>query len=209
MNWPRRGVYFFFEPGEMRSGSGNGRRVVRVGTHAITGKSTSTLWGRLAQHRGTMCGSGNHRGSIFRDLVGNALARRGDVSLPPSWGVGSGRGEAARKLGTDRDAVKSAETKLEARVSDYIGTLPLLCLDVGDEPGPASERAVIERNAIALLSCYSAPAPDGASAAWLGRFSDRVRVRRSGLWNNDHVVKDYDPTFLDLLARRVDNTAPY
>jgi hypothetical protein len=33
MHWPSRGVYFFFEPGEARSDSGNGMRVVRVGTH--------------------------------------------------------------------------------------------------------------------------------------------------------------------------------
>lgn len=36
MNWPRRGVYFFFEDGEMRSDTGAGPRVVRVGTHALT-----------------------------------------------------------------------------------------------------------------------------------------------------------------------------
>lgn len=35
MNWPERGVYFFFEEGEARTGSGSGRRVVRVGTHAL------------------------------------------------------------------------------------------------------------------------------------------------------------------------------
>ena len=32
MDWPTRGVYFFFEDGEARSDSGNGPRVVRVGT---------------------------------------------------------------------------------------------------------------------------------------------------------------------------------
>jgi hypothetical protein len=34
--WPPRGVYFFFEPGETRSISGSGPRVVRVGTHALS-----------------------------------------------------------------------------------------------------------------------------------------------------------------------------
>ena len=34
-DWPRRGVYFFFEPSEVRSDSGAGPRVVRVGTHAL------------------------------------------------------------------------------------------------------------------------------------------------------------------------------
>jgi hypothetical protein len=40
MNWPNRGVYFFFEPGEMRRDSGAPPGVVRVGTHATTADST-------------------------------------------------------------------------------------------------------------------------------------------------------------------------
>lgn len=35
MRWPERGVYFFFEPGETRRDSGEGPRVVRIGTHAL------------------------------------------------------------------------------------------------------------------------------------------------------------------------------
>ena len=51
MDWPNRGVYFFFEPGEIRSDSGTGLRVVRVGTHALIEGSRTTLWNRLSQHR--------------------------------------------------------------------------------------------------------------------------------------------------------------
>lgn len=43
MGWPVRGVYFFFEDGENRSDSGEGQKVVRVGTHALTSQSKSTL----------------------------------------------------------------------------------------------------------------------------------------------------------------------
>lgn len=60
---PLRGVYFFFEPGERRSGSGEGPRVVRVGTHALKPGSKTKLWTRLSQHRGALrSGGGNHRG---------------------------------------------------------------------------------------------------------------------------------------------------
>ena len=69
-------VCFFYEAGEERSGSGVALRVVRIGTHGLTVGSRSTLWGRLSQHRGTSRGTGNHRGSIFRLLVGIALARQ-------------------------------------------------------------------------------------------------------------------------------------
>lgn len=42
-NLPQRGVYFFKENGESRSHSGDGARVVRVGTHALTKTSNATL----------------------------------------------------------------------------------------------------------------------------------------------------------------------
>src|SRR6266568_13992 len=50
--WPRHGVYFFYENGEIR-GNGNDR-VVRVGTQALTSTSKATLWGRLRQHQGQL-----------------------------------------------------------------------------------------------------------------------------------------------------------
>jgi hypothetical protein len=65
-DWPPRGVYFFFEPSEFRISSGRGLRVVRIGTHALSLGSHSTLRQRLGQHRGAVSGGGNHRGSIFR-----------------------------------------------------------------------------------------------------------------------------------------------
>jgi hypothetical protein len=74
--WPSDGVYFFFEDGETRTDART-PRVVRVGTHALTEQSRTTLWARLRQHRGTLAGQnpggGDHRGSIFRMHVGTAL----------------------------------------------------------------------------------------------------------------------------------------
>ena len=203
--WPRRGVYVFFEAGEERSGSGTGRRAVRIGTHALKAGSRTTLWNRLSQHRGSARrGTGNHRGSIFRLLVGAALARRGDCPLPPSWGTGGDTGTAARRLGLEREAVKADEAELERRVSHHIGAMPLLWLAIDDQPGPESLRGLVERNAIALLSHAATPAADAPSDGWLGAFSDREPVRRSGLWNNNHVEESYDPAFLDVMERLVE-----
>lgn len=102
MGWPPRGVYFFFENGESRTSSGAGPRVVRVGTHGLKNGARSTLWGRLSQHRGSArSGLGNHRGSIFRQLLGTALASRDGIPLPESWGVAGSAGGAARRLCND------------------------------------------------------------------------------------------------------------
>ena len=204
MGWPQRGVYFFFEPGEARVLSGDGQRVVRVGTHALTSKSRTTLWNRLSQHRGHADGSrGNHRGSIFRLLVGVALAQRGDCIRPRSWGVGPDPSTAAQRLRMSREVLGQTEADLERRVSAYVGQMPFLWLEVPDAPGPDSERGCIERNAIALLSHAKSSAADVPSAQWLGLHSDRQLVRVAGLWNNRHVKEDYDDAFLDALATLV------
>ena len=205
MDLPLRGVYYFFEPGEFRSGRGDDSRVVRVGTHALRSGAQSTLWGRLSQHRGSLRrGGGNHRGSVFRLLVGSALANQSSTALPDSWGVGSSVSEAAGRLGVERAEIKEAEADLESRVSGYIGQMPFLWLNVDDASGPKSDRDVIEGNSIALISGYRSPAADSPSPRWLGNSSDRERIRRSGLWNSDHVDAAYDPSFLDLMEAWID-----
>ena len=196
--WPNRGIYFFFEPGEHRSGSNCQGRVVRIGTHALKEGARSTLWGRLSQHKGgSRSGLGNHRGSIFRLIVGVALSRHNEIELPTSWGVGSSWGDAARRFGKSPADVKESEAALEGLVSQYICQMPFLWLEVPDLPGPDNRRRLIEQSAIALLSSFSQPATDGPSPQWLGHFSDRERVRLSGLWNNNHVDEAWIPGFLD------------
>jgi len=98
-----------------------------------------------------------------------------------------------------RTAVKEEELPLEQEVSRHIGAMRLLWLPIDDLPGPSSLRGVIERNSIALLSNYRREALDPPSPGWLGLYSDRERVVRSGLWNNNHVDEGYEPAFLDVL----------
>ncbi|HKJ76462.1 MAG TPA: hypothetical protein VKA64_04585 [Gammaproteobacteria bacterium] len=197
MDFPERGIYFFFEPGENRTDSGFGPRVVRIGTHALKAGSRTTLWKRLSQHRGQVrTGTGNHRGSIFRLLVGGALQNRG-VPAVPTWGKGS---SAPRE-------VRDGERNLEQQVSQTIGRMPILWLSIPDAPGPGSLRGTLERNAVALLSNYRRPALDPPSPDWLGHHSDREKVRESGLWNQHHVDELHDPAFLDLLERLVTTMA--
>jgi hypothetical protein len=193
---PQRGVYFFFEPGETRE-DGTTPRVVRVGTHAVSDGSKTTLWQRLSQHRGRLGGShpggGNHRGSIFRLHVGTALLNRGmaDAAAALNWGT-------AHKPADD--GLRQAERQVEAMVSQYIRAMPFLWLAVEDAPSKVSDRKVIEGNAIALLSNLGREPIDPPSSNWMGHWADRPAVRDSGLWNVDHVTEEYDPRFLDLLA---------
>lgn len=193
ITWPRRGVYFFREPGEQRCTTGVGLRVVRVGTHALGSNSQTKLWTRLSQHRGTKTeGGGNHRGSIFRLLVGTALIARDGLEFA-TWGAGASATAEIRK----------SETTLEQAVSAVICAMPFLWLSIDDEPGPTSLRGYIERNAIALLSNYNKAPLDPPSSGWLGLRCNRERVRASGLWNSNHVEEEYNPGFLDRLESLV------
>jgi Peroxide stress protein YaaA len=192
MIWPRRGVYFFFEPGESRSGTGLGHRVVRVGTHALKVGSGSTLWGRLAQHRGAATG-GNHRGSVFRQLVGLAIADRHPERRVSTWGSGT----------SASPQITEQERGLEGHVSAVLAKMQVLWLAIDDESGPQSLRGFIERNSIALLSSYRRPAIDPASPDWLGYRCPRERVTKSGLWNSNHVGEVVDPTFLDIFEQLI------
>ena len=196
--WPERGVYFFFEEGELRE-EGRTLRVVRVGTHAVYIDSKTKLWHRLSQHKGTTGGSlpggGNHRGSVFRRHVGTALLKKG--LYPQAVGTTWGQGNTASRQ------IRTSEYTLELSVSAYIRALPFLWLAVPGEAAATSDRKVIEANAIALLSNYGRSLIDPPSPNWLGRRTADPKIRASGLWNVNHVSESYEPGFLDLLARYV------
>jgi len=195
--WPQRGLYFFFEDGELRE-RGKQPRVVRVGTHAVTATSKTTLWNRLHTHRGHAGGGGNHRGSIFRKRIGEALIA--STSYPQcarkSWGVGSS---------APKD-ICVAELPIEQAVTKHIGNMPFLWLRIDDAPSPDSHRSHLERNSIGLLSNYSQPPIDPASKHWLGLHVAQETIRKSGLWNTNYVDERYDPAFLPLLRSYVKET---
>jgi hypothetical protein len=190
--WPRQGVYFFFEPGEVRADGSN--RVVRVGTHALTATSRATLWGRLRQHRGHVGGrhpnGGNHRGSVFRRHVGAAIIVREQLpgGLLDSWLDRHG----------PRPGWAVQEAHVERAVSDHIAAMPFLWLSVPDRAG----RGYVERNSIALTSRL-AEGTDQPSPRWLGRDAVRTEISQSGLWNVDHIRHHREPGFLDLLGQLV------
>jgi hypothetical protein len=183
-----RGIYFFFEDGEMRMTSPFEQRVVRIGTHAVSNGSKATLWNRLRTHRGGSDGLGNHRGSIFRLHVGDALIRRDKLHLAfPSWGKG-------QSASAD---IRLSEQKMELAVSGHIGQMPVTWLEVPDAASADSDRAYLERNFISLLAGRTGPL-DLPTGNWLGRWSTREAIPYSGLWNVNHVYEDFDPMSLDV-----------
>lgn len=193
--WPERGVYIVFNPEETRSIRPSITRIVRVGTHAVSSGSKSRLWTRIRAHRGTERGTGNHRGSVFRRHIGEALLNCSDDLDSESWG----EGQSAPK------SIREKEEAIERAVSEYVGELIIAWISVNDPPGPESDRAYIERSLVSLISYGGVPI-DRPSPAWLGRYSPYERIRRSGLWNLDYVGKAYDRRFLKILEYHIERT---
>ena len=188
--WPAHGVYFFFEDGESRT-AGQCRRVVRVGT-----TTRRTLWNRLAKHRGRQASeactfalaAGPRRAhSVFRRHLGTAIIARYHPGWPPevldNW---------------YHYRYQPLEEQIEREVSQYVGVMPFLWLDVPDR----ATRHDIEAGAISLLSRCSGGS-DPPSPGWLGQHAFRTEIRDSGLWNVHHTYGHYDPHFMDLMADRV------
>ncbi len=197
--WPERGLYLIFEPNELLHGrkfKPLSHRVTRVGTHAVSKGSKATLWNRLSTHRGTNAGTGNHRSSIFRLHVGAALIAKHPTKWRiPTWGVGQ----------IAPAETQNKERKLEEEVSTIIGAMRVLWLDVPDEPGPQSDRAFLERNAIGLLSrAYSLSAY--RAPTWLGTSSSNINISLSGLWNLNHLNMIPDSSFTSIFSTYVDAT---
>ena len=123
-------------------------------------------------------------------LIGDALMARDPRIEISTWGDKSSASRNVRDL----------ERPLECKVSTRIGDMGVLFLAIEDAPGPSSVRGFVERNSIALLSGYAEDPIDAPSADWLGRKSNRDRVKRSGLWNNNHVDENVHPQFLDVMG---------
>jgi hypothetical protein len=146
------------------------------------------LWGRLSQHKGSVSsGGGNHRGSIFRLLLGTTIP--GTSIEGSTWG----------KESTAKSEVRLREMATERKVSAIVRNMPFLYLGVDDAPTPDSARGFIERHSIALLSNLGKPPLDPPSSTWRGLRCNREKVRLSGLWNQNHVDKIYDPLFLQTM----------
>jgi len=180
---PQKGLYLFFDQNEQSQYASGLPRIVRIGTHGVSQGSKSSLRSRLRAHFGLGSGGGNHRASVFRLHVGNAIIERDNLgSSYQSWAIGQS---------ADR-ATTSAEFALELQVSSYIRSLKCMVFDINDESSLLSARAAVEKFIITLIS-ENGIILDPPSPSWLGLHSNRSAIRHSGLWNVQHIGAKCEP----------------
>lgn len=185
---PQKGVYIFCDKSEVSKLRPGVPRVVRIGTHAVSAGSRSTLRSRLRTHIGSGSGTGSHRSSIFRLHVGQSLIARNLLHAKyPHWGKGS----------TAPSEIRIPEHDLEREVSEYIGKLLVTTLPLVDDSGPNSGRAHIEKALVALFT-ENMDFLEESGPTWLGRLSSRPLLQSSGMWNVQHVGAALDMKSLKL-----------
>lgn len=190
---PDQGVYFFFDPTEETHFSTQLGRLVRVGTHAVSAGSRATLRDRLRAHLGTSDGYGNHRSSVFRLHVGEAIIRRDGLRKRfPQWG----NGQSSPVL------VRERERPLEKKVSDVISKLYVASVKVADRAAKMSARSALERLTIALFTENYQPV-ESPSPQWLGRHSAHDVISKTGLWNLREVGSKADFKVIETIRERL------
>jgi hypothetical protein len=159
---PLNGIYVLFEKGEKAHGSD---RIVRVGTH--TGKNQ--LRSRLIQH----FLNENKDRSIFRKNIGRALLSKIGDDFLGSWEIDL----TTRKAKDMNQGIDFARQKeIEKEVSKFIqDNFSFIVFEVKDK----DKRLELESKIISAISSCEECKP---SQNWLGLFSPKEKIKKSGLW---------------------------
>ena len=141
-------------------------RVVRVGTHTGLHKLPSRLTEHFMVENKDRC--------IFRKNIGRALLAKEDDPFLADWDLDLTKREA-RELHSDRIDQQRKED-VERQVSNYIqNSFSFAVLPIADK----EERLKLESK---IISTNSLCDDCERSSNWLGQYSPKEKIRRSGLW---------------------------
>ena len=169
-NIPMNGIYILFEKGEFAH---NTNRIVRVGTH--TGKNQ--LRSRLIQH----FLNENKDRSIFRKNIGRALLNKNKDSFLGKWELDLTTKKSKDKFSNRIDFERQNE--IEKKVSKYIqDNFSFVVFKIDDK----QKRLEFESKIISTISLCKECKP---SMGWLGLYSPKEKIRKSGLWLVNELYK--------------------
>jgi len=167
---PQNGIYVLFEKGEVAHGT---NRIVRIGTHT----GDNQLRSRLQQH----FIKENKDRSIFRKNIGRAILSRDKDPYLESWELDLTTRQAKAKY--DKVVDVQQQKKVERKVTEYIQrNFSFSVFQVNDK----GRRLAWESKIISTVSLCDECAP---SPKWLGIYSPKSKISKSGLWNVNELYK--------------------
>lgn len=168
---PKNGIYILFEKGEL---SHKGDKIVRVGTHT----GDNQLRSRLKQH----FLKENKDRSIFRKNIGRAILNKKKDPYLRNWEIDLTTKLCRETLSHLVDTKK--QRQIESKVSKYIQDhFSFAIVPVKTK----RERLYLESRLISTISLCNKCAP---SKSWLGRHSQKNKIKESGLWQVNELYKE-------------------
>jgi len=167
---PKNGIYILFEKGEIFNSFD---RIVRIGTHTGNNKLISRLDEHFLKE--------NKDRSIFRKNIGRAFLNRENNSFLEYWEMDLTSKKARLELENKVDL--NLKNKTESKVSNYIqNNFSFATFQINNK----NTRLYFEKKLISTISLCSECNP---SKEWLGNFSTKEKIRKSGLWQVNELWK--------------------
>lgn len=167
---PLNGIYILFEKGEFAH---NTNRIVRVGTHT----GANQLRSRLRQHFIME----NKDKSIFRKNIGRSLLNKDKDEFLEKWELDLTSRDSKNTNSSKIDFEKQKE--IEKRVTRYLqDNFSFVVFQIDDK----DKRLEFESKIISTISSCDECKP---SKNWLGLFSTKEKIRKSGLWLVNELYK--------------------
>jgi len=181
----KNGIYVLFERGESAH---NVDRIVRIGTHT----GNDQLPSRIEQH----FVNENKDRSIFRKNIGRCILNKEGNNYLDVWEIDYTTKQAKEKYGHLIDEKRQKE--IEKRVSKYIReNISFAIIEVNDK----EERLFLESRLISTVSKCSICKP---SENWLGLYSPKVKIRKSGLYLENELYKqEFNENECEEFIRRI------
>ena len=185
---PKNGIYILFEKGEFAHST---NRIVRIGTHTGNNQLRSHLFQHFLNE--------NKDRSIFRKNIGRALLNKDKDQFLKQWELDLTTKNAKEQYSNSVDFKKQKE--VEKKVTKYIqDNFSFVVFQIDDK----EKRLEIESRIISTVSLCDECKP---SENWLGLFSPKEKIRKSGLWLVNELWKtplsDKDMIELKYLLKKV------
>ena len=182
---PLNGIYVLFQKGEVGHDQD---RIVRIGTHT----GNNQLLSRLKQHFLTE----NKDRSIFRKNIGRALLNRKNDSFLRYWEIDLTSRKAKNQYASLIDS--DYQKQIESEVSQYVrAKYSFVVFELKEKAG----RLETESRLISTVSLCDECCP---SDNWLGNFSPKVKIVKSGLWQVNELYKiPFDATDVEGLSKLI------
>ena len=207
---PRNGIYFFYERGETWGHDGNKPRIIRIGTHKSNNFRSRIKEHFLLDNKGMnfdpMKPAPKDR-SVFRKNIGRALLRKRNSNYLRMWNIDFTPRRNRERYGHLRDI--EHEKEIERDITRILrNRFTFRFIIVENETRRIGSRGLESR----LIGTVSRCPLCKPTNNWLGDFSPKVKIRKSGLWQIQHlnsraITEDEKGIIKDAIAKTRERTS--